>query len=71
MTRKSDHLRPRLPKICSVEGCYRQGLIRGLCSMHYSRWITGVPLDAPLNSDSRMRNEEAKAYHDGQLDPVQ
>lgn len=29
--------------VCSVEGVVR----RGMCSMHYSRWRRGRPLDAP------------------------
>ena len=32
---------------CTVDGCARPHLAKGLCSMHYSRKRKGLPLDTP------------------------
>lgn len=35
---------------CTVDGCERAENCRSLCSLHYQRSRTGIPLDRPLRA---------------------
>jgi hypothetical protein len=55
--KRSDHLHPYSSARCSVPGCNRVKLVRGMCQLHYSRQQRGAPLDTPVN---RKRYSEAQ-----------
>ena len=35
-------------RVCSVDGCGKKHLARGLCSAHYNRVRKGIPVDKPM-----------------------
>jgi hypothetical protein len=41
-------------KVCSVEGCDREHLAKGLCSLHYGRRKSGIPDQQPIR-ERRLR----------------
>jgi hypothetical protein len=41
---------PQNVVVCSVAGCERKTIARGLCGSHYSRHRRGLPVDVPLRS---------------------
>lgn len=50
-------------KTCTIGGCERAHIARGMCSTHYKRWQSGSSMDTPLRPYSKGSLLERVAAH--------
>lgn len=46
-----------MAKKCSVDGCCRTASTRGMCSMHYQRWLRATPEDLRPSTDEDLAGQ--------------